>query len=439
MNSPASGVDAGITSVTLDANTSPDAHTGPDANLSDENSPSGIVTVTVYDFYYGAPAANLPVAFLDQYGNTELLATTNAQGVALAKVHADSSVTVGAGSLMRDASGDITEHVLTWLDVQPGDNLVAGRPMATTSYFSVDVTTPIDATADWYNVSTSCGSSSAYSNLVSVEMSPGCSSTDVFISSGNGSNLTPSSLYVPGTAVTPGASLTFDQPLIPFSVFNWTLLNSAPDTAGVSFGINLMDGASDLFGSGAYQPSNGDISNGDSFNWAATTPLDVVTGACTTDTADCTHGKLDREANTNSKTFDMSVDATPEMDALPIFDSASSKLVWTENGSGAVNSSFGFISVTGANNRGFYHWIVGPHTAGSLAVPVLPEPMAMFNVASSDLVSVYQTTIANYSIGFDAERASFFATPNVWESQFMMNGVSSLGDHVEYSSRGQLQ
>jgi hypothetical protein len=132
----------GLLAACGDGLTLPDAATPPDSDV-------GLVRV---QYLGGVPAGNV-VMFQNPDGSLALATHTDSDGRANAYMRAGGSTTI-------IGTNDSTHLLFTWMDVQPGDELVLDRRAFSNVPFEKahQVTVPIAPGAGTYQLRTSCGS-----------------------------------------------------------------------------------------------------------------------------------------------------------------------------------------------------------------------------------------------------------------------------------------
>jgi hypothetical protein len=143
---------------------SPDADTGVDAAPPDA-ADSTPVTLTA-GVGFGEPQVGSSVVFLAPDDTVILDTTLDANGQASAAMPAGGSVAMILPPPSALAGSPSLGTVWVWTGVEPGDQLVFGRPSPGVD--SATVTVPVYAGATQYRVATSCGQAFSPTNVVEV-------------------------------------------------------------------------------------------------------------------------------------------------------------------------------------------------------------------------------------------------------------------------------
>ena len=408
-NVPAPGIIDGNFPINIDA--SVDAQIAlPDA-LRPDAMPARVTVHLNGPFGSAGPIVGGAFAFVAPDGTTTLSSgVTDANGIASAVVPAGSSVTIQAGP----ASVSSPPDLFTFLDVKPGDDLVIGNPNGLGDTNTVNITIPTSGAASSYQIASACGSTTGAGPTIAAAFSTACTTTDLIVSALDMSGDPIGQLYAPNISLTNGSSLslseTYSDPTsVTFAATNLAGFVEAYDmTAGVADGTTVVGAA--YYDAGQQFTNTPPAANSSILNVPAFSGPTFVWGVDVGAIEGESVIVLGREANPGDETLDFSTITIPTIDGdIASYEGVVANAIsWTEDGTGSVDAARVDIAVSLAA-AGFNWHIVGPHAAASLAVPTLPNSLAIGDLSAASGVSI--TSIALYQVphGWDVLRANIFA------------------------------
>ena len=389
-SNPVNNVDA----ASVDASThQPDAVTTADAALV-----TGVVQVVVYDSN-GALAVGVPVAFLNADDSVVLETTTGDDGTASATMQSGGTV-VALNNTFVTLDGQ--PDVYTFLDVQAGDVLTAGTPAQATFGASLTLSFPPASAGHIYSVSSSCGQEA---NLEQTSLTylftSGCTSADFYILAEDCSGAPIGVLYVPGQAISDGATVALTGDFTAMTDFDFTIAN-LPSAVTSNASTGLIDNGVLIEGpDGFVDTTNG---NTTSYLVAQFAGLDAVWDTSVAQVSGSILEVQGRQATADHVTVDYATDALPEIDALP--EVTSNLISWTEASVGTAESSAVDLAATDAPYNFTIH-ITGPHNDSTLRIPTFPASIGTFDAnltLTASNVTIFQTPG-----GWNDERQNVFS------------------------------
>ncbi len=371
---------AGCGEVVTLADAAPDAVVY-DANTTPDVAVAGTVKVTVYD--NGAPAANVPVVFLNADGSVVLSTKSSGTGTAMAEMVAGGSVTA---VVPRGANFQLT----TVLDVAPGDDIAVGPEANDTANAGNFTVTDIPAAYSGYSTTVygPCGSTGLPANATSatLPLTNNCkdSSTDLLIVQRSGdatySILKPNVMFRGGqSASVTGQEWRYDSPMTA------SIIGMPIDLTSAS--IERTTGPS----SGFRETATFTVGQA---TGAVSVPSPQATSAFMTVSLGRTDGQLQQRERIAGQSHTYGVDATtllPWMSAVAI-DLGAGKVTWSQPTPGGGDIMAVIVGYKRATVN--YTWIVfGPASLSELTLPTLPADAGEVNPAGTDAngaASVYR-------------------------------------------------
>ena len=406
-----------------------DAHSGgidgavqpDDANLTGA---TATVTVTALDPFHQAPISGAPVAFLDSDFGVDAEITTNADGVATAKVHPGGSVTILMPHSQPQEDEDSPE-LYTWIGVQDGDQLVinANTSVATAQTLSAVLSVPDAGPSDFYFTNGTCTDSAESSTtMLSVSFDSGCTPADVIVIAGDAENNFQSAFFTTATGLTDGGTVTLDGVFQPLATTTVSLSNVPTTATNITGQVDQLDGPIDLYSLSpqiAFTLGDDGTSATGTANLIDTTDLEVMSAISIpqTDSAGDMGSLLivDRFNNGDDDgdaiQIDLATESLPTFATPPGYDVDGEKISWLEStGGSAATPNATSIKLQIDQGPSFYRWqLVSPHTTSSVAIPHLPQSLGGYNLTGQFGVEIVDVDIANYSTGYDIIRANRFA------------------------------
>jgi hypothetical protein len=387
----------------------------PDAAPSDGN-PSSPVTLTVT--LDGKPIAGVHTYFLDPDDAPIATVDTDATGTAQAMMPRGGSVTALDPFPQSTAALALADNnqLITIAGAKPGDHLVLGR---TTGDVDVTLRAPIEATADSYDVHTTCGSGSLGRGSSGNSSGPlflfGChGAADIVIVSNSASTTTQSAtpisgLYHPDAAVVANGiiDVTLDH-YSPLTPVTFTYLNAPDGSISVEHSPILPHGPLD--------PFTADVTGGAVTILEPTLPAANST-ITTRFTASAEQLVIDTGPSTTSYTLDVKDLLLPDIPAPAAFDPTTGHVSWVEGTTGATpDLTVNFIHVQRGDVTSGRRWdwaIMAPYHRGEIAFPHLPGDVFGWTPIASDTVSAEEVTNVKITGGYDAIRARALSDNNI--------------------------
>ena len=407
--------------VTADAAVSIDA---PVSSPVDATPPDAMVvppvTVNVYDPSTGAPSSGLPVAFLNADNSVVAEVTTDTSGAAAAIMAAGGSVTVGAAQVGSDGNGNAGQ-VFTWLDVSPGDVLVANSPVAPTSadQFTINITTAVDSNANDYFVQFYCDDGEKFkidvlaSGTGSGTTKSTCTSAAIYLFAENRNGDELDFAYLNGVALSDGASIAFDT-LTPIAIDTFSVSGISSGN-NVNVPVTLTDSSNDLDRTLTRVSLSAGAGNG-TFQLGSAANFDYMTAVSDSYGVGDVNAIFRSPATVGSFSGDMSaLEKVASMQTLPSYDVQSSTFSWTEAGSVAADAASITFDVQSSDltTRNFTWFVVGPDSSATLALPTLPTSLSSFAVLGNDTATVTSAQTVGVTGGYDIVRGTFFGTNHI--------------------------
>jgi hypothetical protein len=381
------------------------------------------VTLTVLKD--GAPAAGVPVYFLDANDSVVRADVTDQSGVVRADMVAGGSVTAVNPFTPPPAPRPAIDELRTFVGVVPGDHLALTRTTPVASTFMLQVPRVVGETPNTsYGVVTNCGTGnlapSADGSAPTAQIAlAGCAdgATDLVVvatvppapgvTAPGGSSVR--EMFQPGAAL-PGpqsstvmdmSGVSWDEPTrVPFTYQN---APAAPMAALYwirnrgnlgPFQVGLLGNA------GATFVPAGAVSIG-------VTHVVVDTHVEPTGGAVGAHDVIDWGLAGPSYGLDLDGVLLPDLLSRPSFDVVSHSVIWTEDTAGATaDLTSAAIQVNRGGRR--WHWeIVAPYQPGQIVFPHLPVGTGDYDPTASDVVTAEPVMNAKVTGGYDAARPQF--------------------------------
>jgi hypothetical protein len=379
------------------------------------------VTLTVTNL--GRPQANVAVYFVNADDTLVKATTTDATGTASAVMTAGGSVTAvnpfpPPVAVAPTPGGKIsTDELRTFVGVKPGDHLVLNHAATTFVTFQLNATAA-EGNPNTYDVFTSCGTSTIVpggggggsgspdpGGVVSLENCNGTADVAILASQVNpeSSPQPVAGLYHPNALVMD--DYTLDLTADTFQALTGvqiTYLN-APDAV-----ISALHAP--ITAHGALGPFLGDASGG-----TVTIQEPTLTGVTqaavgTSLVLNSHHQVLDWGAFTTAYELDLANLLLPEITSDPAFDTATTKLTWSEATTGATpDLTFVTLFDRRPDPLRRWHWeLAAPHPAGEIKFPKLPTDIYDWKPAEGDEIILDPVSNAKVPGGYDAVRSHIF-------------------------------
>jgi hypothetical protein len=375
--------------------------------------PTSKVAVTVQD---GAtPQANVQVLFQASDGSV-VTTTTDATGTATADMPSGGNVTViRTYPVATTPTEQKYPEVLTYVGVKPGDQLHLGHALDDTSNAAA-INVKVPATAQGtVKVVTPCGSGEGTAPNVAISVTGCPSQLALYVSDGSQSSFLAHAPYTNSVDVSTSS-------LVGSLTASLSATNVTPDITSVNAEARLVDGAFTLFSTGDKrvdaQPANVNMPNIQNAEELVVATIASTAGGtqmiASRHPYAVTPTIIDATANL-AATIDQQPDVTP------------TSITWVEGGSGSADFVLATIDVTRGgtpvpSNAQYTRTIIAPHTAGSLAIPLVGD--AAWDPQTDDQLAV-RVGLVKATGGYDALRATALTVSNV-TTIAPMNGVVTL-------------
>ncbi|MDB4952998.1 MAG: hypothetical protein JWO36_567 [Myxococcales bacterium] len=410
------------------------ADAGPDAAAQP-------VTLTITD--RGTPIVGVPVYFQNVDSSLVSATMTDTNGVASVVIAPGGFVTAINPFFPPIAFGSPPPILETFAGVKPGDHLVLRQDSSVGITITVIAPADVNPSAVGYKLYASCADS-AFGDTIPPPANGSASTTtgtvtlydcqgtaDLLLVTTDTDGLAVRYIYKPATAVTDGMTLDLTAATYVSALprdYTWNNVADSTDNIGVrdylaspkgllfGFALNVsgnpattqapmpgFTGALDIVES-FQQPSITSVR--DVFEWGAYSP---------------------------TYTTDFGAHLVPDFATFATFDKATHSGVWTEV-NGAVQPDFvtAGLYVSRLSPSLVWRWrVVAPYAAGRFALPVLPVPQDLYNIAGDDSVTFEQLDMAKVPGGYDAVRAGIFASNSPLDVIAGASGVISISDQPQ--------
>ena len=264
-------------------------------------------------------------------------------------------------------------------------------------------------------------------------MAAGCTSSQ-FLVSASGNPDGPQAFLSPAQTIAPGSSISLDGPFAPNQNIGVALTNVPAPDGSLSIDLALFEGTVDLFDGGAdAQVTGGSVAS--QISMPDVTGVDVVWSLSIGSDGGGEQSALARSAIGADVTMDFSTAVLPQITSSPTYDPTSASVIWTEAANDPANTTMATFTVNDGASRNFQWVIAGPHTGPSIEVPTLPSTMSMFNIMTGDQVEVQESWIGDFSIGWNAERNTFFGMAFPTEA-YPSHYLTAPGQHLLFAQEG---
>ena len=378
------------------------------------------VQVTVRDGQ--SPQAGVLVIFQRPDG-TATEVTTDERGIAAAELPDGTDVSVVRTYPTLPGEEPIADEIYTYVDVKAGDRLALGKPTADDKSDASAILVKVPQTATGtIKITAPCGAGQGTGPLVAITVRDCDPSIGLYVVDGAGQSFFKRAPYAENIDV----SL---ESLTDSLTSTITAQNLLPDTT-VNVEQKLGSDGFYFFTTGQKRvdqaPANVDIPA-----LTGTAGVDVLLVTSTSG-----NNQTQIVATRHAYTQDiLSVDASAGR--IPAVSTLAFKretgLSWTEEGTGTADAVIAELNVTRPDTstltRQYTHYIIAPHAAAALQVPVLSGSAAIYNPTKDDQVGTAVGIVAGTG-GYDALRASAFAVPSIVDA-------ASLDGQITLSYSGQ--
>jgi hypothetical protein len=328
------------------------------------------------------PRANINVLFQAPDGGVVADTVTDSAGIATAMLPAGGMVT----AIVKQPG--TSDHVFTYLGVEPGDELVLVRPyggdMTTTR--TIDVTVGFeDGTA--VAIRTPCGSGTGASPTIRVTLGPCASEIDFYVESqGNEQDS-----FLAKAMVADVVDLRANTARGALST--QLIASNVPMQATIALTKRLEQNGFVFFSvAGAQATSELDVADVPGTEQVVTAQITTLEG---------TQLIAQRDAyEAFPSMFDVGASLLPFANAAML---AASQLTWTEVGTGTPDTVRVDIAVERTTVK-FNRYVAGAYAGTMLALPSLPAPYDTYNVGATDTYTL-QPTLVKVTGGYDQARA----------------------------------
>jgi hypothetical protein len=385
----------------------------PDAAKQIDGAPDapakGPVQVTVYDPNNTAvPEVGVPVVFIEADGTVVGRPVTDTAGIATSEVHANATVT----GVIPGTNGNETV-MMTVTDVQPGDHIILGNSITSTSGSSTfTVSFPAYSGATGYYVVGPCSYTSTTALSIALNIYDYCkqSTMDILIIPYNAQALPIAYLEKPNVAYTPGGSTSVSGTYLLPGTFTAQYTNI--DASITALNYTRYTPALEGYGTGASgTPANGMLTlSGQAFNAQSSTVQTRVSRGNNIQIV-----VQNMAGNATSYSMDGAATLLPWVGPVTP-DFANHKLAVTVDTTGTSNDPldlsymmFNYSRTNGSAGTLPFRWYVLGHAAGDVTLPQLPIEVGDVMPQTTDTMGqVFVVLLESSSLTWDMVRAAPF-------------------------------
>jgi hypothetical protein len=386
-------------------------------DASPDATTAGLVKVTA--ILFGTILPNATVIFQNADGSEISTKTTDALGQVSETMIPGGIVNVVLESTTLPVGGP-SNIVMSFVGVKPGDVLTTGTPFVSTTSTARDISLPpAGSGSDSMTAVSECGSQSSLSNGIgSIFMQDGCTTANFYVTARDIIGTGIGSFYKKDVTIPATGTITIaGETYKPDKTLKIALNNVPSDVVSVSSSLLLGDGKIDFY----------------PFNFLAYAPLPVVANnsgtaqvpdiaapvlQASTQVRKDTVSSFTQQIEENAAVADYTVDVTaallPWISALPVLDTSTASVTWTETSGEApeaivLQSNYFRVNPKPDPSLSFARIVIAPYRTGTIKIPRLSGAAAQYDFVSSDTPSI-RISLVKVGVGYDIVRQAFGPT-----------------------------